>query len=634
MKDLAQADIRELVVPPELVLDKLEPGMKIFLSTGLAEPRTLVRHLMNSDANNLQDLELIQIVSLGDLITMKEIKHARYRLKTFFSGWVASEAIHSGRVDLIPSRFSMIPSLIESGRVPVDVAFVQISPPNDAGFCSLGISVDVAREAMEKASMVVGEINNHVPMTYGDTFVPITDFDYLVMNTEPPLTFPRWQADETFDKVAENVASVIEDGSCLAFSIGPLFEALAPHLMRKKHLGVHSPFFTDPVMDLVKAGAISNRFKNVFRGKSLCSYAFGTAELMDWLHKNPLVEFQSISKVCSPLSIGRNARFVAVLPARKVDLTGRIALHFGKGNVAAGPSEALEFFNGAEISSEGRTVFALPSRNLKGEANVRISVAEYPNQFILRESVDLVVTEWGVAYLHGRTVRERAQALIDIAHPDDRADLVQQAKDACILYKDQIYLAETAATYPSEINEIHTFKNDTKVRFRPIRPSDEEGMRRLFYRFSDRAVYYRYFSPIKTMPHKKMQEYVNVDFNRTMSIVGMVGEAGQADVIAEARYVLRSGELFADVAFVVDEQYQGLGIATFLYQMLVRIAKERGLEGFTADVLATNKAMLKVFEKGDQRITAQLESGVYELRIPFQSQKGRGEKGIRFVQNQ
>jgi acyl-CoA hydrolase/GNAT superfamily N-acetyltransferase len=610
---------RDLLVAPEEVLKRIEPGMSLFVGTGVAEPRTLVKHLMLSDASNLQDLQLIQLFSFGDAISLRGLRDQKYRLKTFFSGWVASDAITEGSVDLIPSRFSRIPRLIESGQIPIDVAIVQVTPPNPAGHCSLGVAVDAARQAMEQASLVVGEVNAQIPLTYGDTFVPLSDFDLLVESTDPPIYFGRWPVDEVFEQVAANVASVIEDRSCLGFSLGPLYEALGRHLARKHHLGIHSPLMTDPLMDLIRSGAVTNRHKENWRGKSVASYAIGTPELMAWLDRNPLVEFQGVDKVFDPLQIGRNNRFVAILPARKVDLSGKIALHFGKGNVAAEPGEVMDFFNGAEISSGGVTLFALPSRDRKGRPNIRISVEEFPNQFGLRESVDMVVTEYGVANLKGRTVRERAQALIEIAHPADRPALVEQAKEKNILYRDQIFLPECAVLYPSDIAAEETFKGGVRIRFRAIKPSDEEEMRRLFYRFSDQAVYYRYFSPIKTMPHAAMQEYVNVDCNRTISIVGLVGDPPNDHLIAEARFVRHKDRPYADTAFIVDEKYQGLGIATYLVKMLVPVARERGLKGFTADVLASNKGMMKVFEKGGLPFEAKMEHGVFSLTIPFES---------------
>jgi RimJ/RimL family protein N-acetyltransferase len=245
--------------------------------------------------------------------------------------------------------------------------------------------------------------------------------------------------------------------------------------------------------------------------------------------------------------------------------------------------------------------------------------------------LDYVVTEFGVAYLRGRSVRERAQALIDVAHPEHREELVRQAKANHILYPDQIYLADSGRFYPSEIECTETFKGDLGVRFRAIKPSDEEEMRRLFYRFSDEAVYYRYFSPIKTMPHTRMQEYVNVDYRRTMSVVGVLGQAGDGPIIAEARYVQEEDGAFADIAFVVDEEYQGRGIASFLLSLLTRVAKQGGFQGFTAIVLASNKSMLKVFEKAPLAIEARVASGVYELKMPFEDPGPGARPGIRLV---
>jgi len=583
----------------------------------MAEPRTMVRHLMTSDAKNLEDLELIQLVSFGDAISLKTLQSQSFRLKTFFSGWVASEAIEEGRVDLIPSRFVKIPQLIESLLRPVDAAIVQITPPNKAGFCSLGIAIDVAREVLERATVCVGEINTKIPRTFGDTFIKISEFDFLVQSTDPPIYFERWKTDDVWDQVAIHVASLIEDESCLAFSISPLYEALAKRLMNKRHLGIHSPIFTDPLMDLIKCGAANNRRKETYRGKSLTSYAIGTPKLLSWLDNNPLVEFQRIDKVFNPLMIGSNPKFVTIVAARKVDLYGRIGLYIGKGNVASGPAEVMDFLTGAEFSEGGRSIFALTSRDPAGSPNILISIADLPNQLNAIESVGAFVTEYGVAYLEGRTVRERAQALIDIAHPDDRAGLVQGAKDKKILYQDQIFIEESARLYPADIAEIHRTRDNHNLRFRAIKPSDEEGMRNLFYRFSDESVYYRYFHSVSSMPHAKMQQYVNVDWNQVMSIVGLIGEEGKGRIIAEARYIKIPGSPFAEVVFVVDEEYQRLGIASFLYRMLIRLAKGRGIKGFIAEVLFSNIGIMNVFRKGDLPVKAHLESGVYHLEIPF-----------------
>ncbi|HUN53585.1 MAG TPA: GNAT family N-acetyltransferase [Smithella sp.] len=604
------------VVSSEEVLSKIEPGMAIFLGTGMAEPRTLVKHLMASEEPNLQDLELIQLVSIGDAIPIDERYSRKFRLKTFFSGWIASEAVSAGRVDLIPSRFSRIPGLFKSGAIHIDATFIQISPPDDNGYACL-LGVDVERQAMEAAKLVVGEINVHAPRVMGDTLVHMDEFNYLVESTETPLYLPRWPVADVFLKIAANIANVIEDGSCISLGIGPLYEALAVQLASKKHLGIHSPFFTDALMDLVKSGAVNNRLKGVFRGKCSASYLLGTEKLMQWLDHNPLVDFQPEDVITDPKVIGSNDKMIAIIPARKIDLTGNVALHAGKGNVTAGPGNVQELFMGAALSKKGRTIFGLPSRNLKGMPNIVLSVDNLPFQFTNRESMDLVVTEYGVAYLMGKTMRERAQALIDIAHPEDRAELVRQAKEEKLLYADQIYYPEAGSLYPSKICCFHEFKDGLKVCFRPIKPSDEDMMRLLFYRFSDQAVYSRYFTSIKTMPHKKMQEYVNVNYNLVMSIVGIVEVAGTEKIVAEARYARTKQDSFADTAFIVDEEYHNLGIASYLFELLIRTAREEGVRGFTADVLATNKAMLKVYEKSPFPVQTVLSRGIYELTIPF-----------------
>ena len=617
MSGLLASQWKHKIFPPEEVIRKIKPGMSIFIGTGAAEPRTLVKALLSSTSGNLTDLELVQLVSFGDAISVRELRSQKYRLKTFFEDWVSHSAISDGYVDLIPSRFAWIPELIESGQVPVHAAFVQISPPDKTGNCSLGVAVDVARQAMDKASLVAGEINPRVPRTFGDTFVHVSDFNYLVESRDDPIYFDRCPVAAIHDQVAANVAELIDDRCCIAFSVGPLFEALSHHLAVKKHLGVHSPVFTDALMDLVNSGAVTNRFKGTYRGKSLTSYAIGTSNLLAWLDQNPVVEFQAVDKVFSPSVIGRNPDFTAVVAVRKIDLLGRVALPVGKDTVATGSAEVADLVSGANISPGGRTIFALPSRNSEGISNILISIKDFPNEFRSRESVDVVVTEYGVARLKGCTLRERAQALIEIAHPVYRPLLVEQAKAAKIIYPDQIYLPESARLYPADISERYDCKDGTTVRFRAIKPSDEEQMRRLFYRFSDEAVYYRYFGHVKTMPHAKMQQYVNVDWSDTLSVVGLAEDGKPSRLIAEARYIVEKHRPYAEVVFIVDESHQGLGIATHMYRMLIRLAKERGVQGFTADVLFSNLGMMKVFRKGDLPIKAELEQGIYHLFIPF-----------------
>ena len=548
---------------------------------------------------------------------MKDLDYRRYRLKTFFSTWVSSEAVVAGSVDLIPARISQLPRIIKSNRIPIDIAFIQITPPDEAGYCSLGVSVDIAREAMERADMVVGEINPDIPFTFGDTIVSISDFNLLIKSTEPPIYVKRRPVRNDIDQVAANIAQFIRNGDCISLMAGPLFDAIGRHLQHKRHLGIHTSYFTDALMDLVKSGAVTNYRKTLYRGKSVCSYALGTRKLMQWLDRNPLVEFQSVEQVFDPIKIGSIPNFVIVDEARKVDLLGRMAFSMRKSSITSGPGKAADLFTGADISKGGRTVIGLTSRNKQGAPNIVVMLRNLRNQFHMRESIDAVVTEYGIANLKWRTIRERAQALIDIAHPDDRQKLMEEAKEKKLLFEDQIFLADSARLFPMEVATEHEMANGQLVRFRPIKPSDEEAMRRFFYRFSKESVYSRFFFPISTMPHDKMQAYVNIDYQDEMSVVALINEPGQEIIIAEARFARDETDNFGDLGFFVDEKYQGIGLAQYLYSMLIRLAKERGLKGFTAEVLQDNTGMIKVFEKGGLPVEALLKEGVYRLRIPF-----------------
>jgi len=615
MSDSVKNSWERKILLPDKALTKIEPGMRLFLGSGAAEPRTLVRHMMASKRGNLHDLELIQLVSFGEAVKPTSFDTLKYRLKTFSSGWMAGEAVSEGRADLIPCRFSRIPERIQSGQIPIDAALVQISPPDETGRCSLGMAVDAAAESMARSSLTVGEINTKIPVTLGETTVQVSDFTWIVHAADEPFYLDRWPVSDLYDQLAAQVASVIEDGCCISYSFGPLFDALGRHLSNRRDLGIHSPFFTDALMDLVKSGAVTNRMKQIFPEQSVASYAIGTPELMAWLDRNPQVALHGIDQIFNPIQIGCNPRVVSIHVAHRVDLSGRIALPAGRGLVAAGPEEAVDFINGAELSQGGLAIIALTSRDPGGRPNIRVSLGNRPSLFSGRESVDIVATEYGIANLSCKTLRERAQALIDIAHPDDRRNLVEQAKTDRVLYADQVFLAECAVVDPLALTEKVTFKKGIAVRFRAIRPSDEEEMRRLFYRFSDESVYYRYFSPIHSMPHEKMQTYVNADCDVTLSIVGVAGVGGQERIIAEARFV---GDLLkpeAEVAFVVDDDYHGLGIATYLFKKLVTLARQRGIQALTADVLATNRAMMMVFERGGIPIEAKLMDGVYVLTM-------------------
>ncbi|MCF8054950.1 MAG: GNAT family N-acetyltransferase [Deltaproteobacteria bacterium] len=602
-------------------IERIHPGMNIFIGTGVAEPRKLVKELMTADLPNLNDLELIQLFSVGDALNIAiNSVSKKIRLKTFFSGWVAHQAITAGSIDLIPCHFSRIPKLISSGTLRIDAAFLQVSLPDSNGFVSLGVSADVAKQAIAVATFVVGEVNPNVPYTFGNTLLHVSEFNCFVESQEPLFYFPRFRTDEAFDQLAQNVASVINDGASLCMFTGSLYESLGKYLQSKKNLGVHTVVFTDVMMDLIKSGVITNKEKKFVNGKSLAVYAQGTPELMKWLNYNPLVEFHDLEHVANGINMANNSNAVAVLPVRKVDLTGLVALLDGTRNVTASVGQIEEISAGTHASRGGKIIFTLFSRNKLGQPNILISAEGFPNLFTNRESLDLIVTEYGIASMVGKTLRERAQALIDIAHPADREGLVKQAKEANIIYSNQIFLPEAGAFYPYHLQTHCQLKDGTTVTLRAIKSSDNEEMRRLFYRFSDNTVYYRYFSPVKVMPHDRMQQYVNIDYRKTLSIVAVIEVEGAEKLIGEGRYSRRNDlPDGADVAFVVDEDQQGKGLASIILAMLIKEAKSQGIKVLTADVIADNRSMIRVFEKTGLQLKSLLDSGSYAITIQLDS---------------
>ena len=289
--------------------------------------------------------------------------------------------------------------MIAHDHLGADVAFLQVTPPAPGGFVSLGTSADVTRSIMSRASLIVGEITPSLPRTLGAVTAHVSEFDFLVHATEGINIYPRLQATPVFERIAAQIAQVVEDGSCLNFYPGMIYEALCRPLQEKRDLGVHSTFFTDALMELVKSGAVNNLKKGSFPGKSIAVYAHGSKELLKWLDGNPLVEFHPIDVVSDSEVIGKNEKMLAVIPARKVDVTGIVALHQGGDGIVPTPGQVQDIFTRMERSPRMRKIFALPSRNLAGEANVRFSVGDCPNLFNNRESLDLIITENGIASL-------------------------------------------------------------------------------------------------------------------------------------------------------------------------------------------------------------------------------------------
>ena len=595
-----ETDYRNKVVSAEYILDLIKPGNKIFLSSGPTIPTRFVTEMVESEKLNLQDLEVIQLITLGPLLSTSPFKGRKYRLKTFNIGESISKQINEGEVDFIPANLVEIPYIFSEGAVDVDIAVIQTSPPNKRGFLSLGIANDVANIVLNYAPMVVAEINPNMPVTHGETLIHIDQVNHIIESDSPLIERERKPYDEVMDRIGWHIANLIEDGSTVTLYVGRIFDAIASHLHEKRNLGIFTNVISDWVIELIESGAISMKRARYKGGQVNTSYCYGTRALYDYVDQNPVIEFHPIALLSNPFIIKRVSRLVSIMNVKKIDVSGESVIFHSGDNLLTGYESKLNFSVGAAFSRQGKAIVALSSLDQEGNSNIVISHNEDTDRVRATLGVTrYVVTEYGVANLFGKSIRERVLSMVDIAHPKHRKALLEEAKKQGYAYSDQIYVTENAVNYPMDLETVKTFKGNLEVKFRPIKPSDEDKMRRLFYDFSDESKYLRYFVRIQVMPHRDMQKYLNVDYNETLSIVGTVQRGRAEKIIAEGRYAYFAREQSYETAFLVDEEYQGRGIATFLVNYLIMIAKQRGLKKLSASVLPENDKMLRVFRNAD-----------------------------------
>jgi len=597
------------------VIGMIKPGSKIFLSSGAAIPRLFLSEMTSSGEPNLLDLELIQLITLGEYLNINSESNSRYRLKTFSTGESIIKRILSGEVDFIPANLMEIPYIFSRKAQRVDVAVITVSPPDSKGFMSLGIAADVAKIVIKHAKLVIAEVNPAMPVTYGDTFIHIDQVNCII---ESDLPLPERESkpfDEAMNRIGFHISNLVDDGSTVVLHAGRVFDAIAYNLRNKKDLGVFTNVISDWVIDLIESGAISPERNRVKGGQVTTSYCYGSKKLYDYISHNPIFEFHPIAVLANPLNIRRVNNLISIMNVKRIDVTGELIIFYSGDNLLSGYESKLNFSVGAAFAKNGRSIIVLNSVDREGRSNIVVTHEDEAD--MARGTLGVtryVVTEYGVANLFGRSIRERVLAMIDIAHPDHREELLERAKKIGFSYRDQIYSRENSENYPESLEIVKSFRQDLDVKIRPIKPSDEDMMRELFYQFSDEAKYLRYFSKVSSMPHKNMQRYVNIDYDKTLSIVGVLQTGSTQKIIAEARYSYYEPDNTYELAFIVNEEYQGRGIAGFLLEYLLKIAKERGIKHACASVLYENSKMIKVFKRGTLKPEINVEDGVIVFR--------------------
>ena len=593
---------------------KLPGGRRLLIGSGAAEPMTLVKALI-TDGSHLADNEIVHILTLGPAPYVAPEYAARFRHTAFFIGPNTREAIQAGRADFMPVFLSEIPDLFRSRRVRIDAVLIQVSPPDRHGYSSLGVSVDVVRSAVDTADLVIAEVNPKMPRTLGDAFVHVDRIDTMVpvdyelpeLAIEPP--------DAVAAEIGRHVAKLVPDGATLQTGIGRIPHAVLKALEHHHELGIHTEMLSDAVIDLVEAGVVTGRKKTLLPGKLVTSFVMGSKRVYDWVDDNPAVEMRPSDFTNDPSVIARNERMVSINSAIAVDLTGQIAADTLHGRFFSGIGGQVDFIRGARRSRGGRPIIALPSTADQGQTSRIQAMFESGTGVVTtRGDVHYVVTEYGMADLWGKNVRERAMSLIAIAHPDHRAELLAQAKQRRYVFSDQI--APRPASFPERITE-RSLHDGRKVRIRPIRITDERNLQELFYRLSSESIYQRFFHYKQSHPHQEMLTLVDPGAEHAVGLVARPLEDETGLIVGMGRYDVDPATKIADVAFVVDDAWQSQGLGKALLGELIEIGKARGLVGFSADVLTTNKAMLGVFSASGLRIESQRDGSVTHVVMKF-----------------
>lgn len=584
---------RERAVSAREAVRAIRPGDHVFVGTASATPRALLAALEALEETP-GGVELLHFLVDGPLPGLDGPAHAgpRYRHRAFFVGQPLREPVRQGLADYVPQSLARVPELIANGRIPVDVALVQVAPPDEHGRCSLGVSVDITAAALAQARTIIAEINPAMPRTHGHEGLALERIDHLVLVDTPVIEYRHQPvADETLARIARYISSLIDDGSTLHIGLGRYPGEALRHLSDRRDLGIHTDALTDAVLPLLERGVVTGARKTHEPGRIVASYAVGTRALYDRLHDNPAFALQPIEQVCAPATLAAQARLVSVTQAFAIDLTGQVCTDQPEGRFYGGLAAQHEFLQAAARSPGGKAILCLSALDeTNGRSRIRAQLGPGEAASIPRHDVHYVVTEYGVAYLFGKSVRERVIALIQIAHPEAREGLLREAQALGYVPADQQLRNRRAYAVQDERSVV--LKDGTPVLLRPVTAADADALRALFHRLPERDVYTRFFRRLRSLNNRDVQRLCNLDDELELGLVAATGPREQPVLIGHAMAVLDPATNLGETAFLVDATRRGSGLGHALQRHLATLAQARGMRGFVAETMASNTAML------------------------------------------
>jgi acyl-CoA hydrolase/GNAT superfamily N-acetyltransferase len=581
-------------------VELVRPGDRVWVGSACGTPRSLLAAL-NDLPVPLPGVRLVHF--LADGVTVDGA--ARYPQEVLFVGSELRGLTSSGQVDYVPVSLSEVPSLVHRGQYRVDVAMVQVAPPDEEGMCSLGVTVDVTLAAALHARTVIAEVNPDMPRTGPATMLPVERFDALVEVPGPVTEYHHEQVGAVAEAIALYVARLVPDGATLQIGLGRVPNEMLRHLSGRRDLRVHSDVVTDGLVDLLDSGAVRRG-----SGTVVASMAVGTKRLFDRL-QGPQVDFRPLERLASPVTLTRLERLVSVTQAFAVDLTGQVCADTERGELYGGVASQSLMHWAAAHSPGGRAVVCLSTTFEDGTSRIRPSLAPDEAVTIPRSDVHYVVTEYGTAYLFGRSLRERAVALIELAHPSVREELLAEAV-ARGLVPDGQQLRSRGA-YPREEERTITLRDGRSVLVRPARTGDAAILQDLFYRMPPEDVFTRFFRHLTSLPLSTAEHMTSVSFDNEVTLLAVEGDWGSERVVGTVSYYRDPTSGRADVAFMVDPEWKGVGLGTALRDVIIDVARRRGVVALTADVLVENTAMLRLFRTSGLDVEAHTSRGVTEI---------------------
>jgi acyl-CoA hydrolase/RimJ/RimL family protein N-acetyltransferase len=550
--------------------------------------------------HKLNDIMIFQVLAhtLADYLQDDNFLQ-RFSVKVFFLTIRMQQAAFEGKVDYIPTYLSQLPRLFRDKQIVLDIVLIQISPPDSFGIASLGVSVDVTLEAVKSAKIVIAQINPRMPRTHGDGFLHVSDIDYLIPFDEELIFLDQETVEkETAGRIAQYVKELVDDGSTLQVGYGHMPYALLQYFDTKNDLGIHTHMISDAFIPLIKAGNITNKYKNFMTDRAVATFCMGSRIAYDYIDNNIQFYFGTADWVNTPNIIGRNDNFISISSALEVDLTGQVCSDSVGRQFFSGTGDQSNFIRGATLSKGGISIIVLPSTAKGGQVSrIVANLSAGAGVASLRVDINFVVTEFGIAQLKGKSISQRVIELCQIAHPKFRESLIDAAKKNHYIFADQLPPLAEDLIFIEEYKSRITLKNGKTMSVRPLLPSDEIAYRNFFYSLNETTIFMRFFHSVTIFSRKMAQEHwANMDYRKNISLIGSVKNRGNKEIIAIGTYA-KIDDKWAEVAFVVREDFQGQGIAEYLFKELEKVASANGFKGFFASTLPENKSMINLCKK-------------------------------------